>query len=514
MSPRRCRSACAGLALLVPLALPSQARQAAPAQAPVGSDRTLQLSLEDALRIALRNNLDLEIDRLETERSRFLAVGSWGAFDPVLTVTGTASESETEGSTAFNAGQDDDLRLDSNLAWPFPWGGSLQLTERHTNSKTDNRFATFDVSTTDVFTVAYTQPLLRGAWTRYGTVQQKRSLVDLERQRERERLTRAQILLDTTNAYWNLVSAEEELEVREIAVELGKQQLAQDRRRLEVGAGTEVDVLQSETNVAQQEEQRVRAHYAVRLARDNLRRLLSPRPEGRYEEFLEAWDWPIQTLTALPELVEAREDWRASFQLALERRPELAQQRLDIASAELELVRARSERQARLDLDISTSSAGFDPDPGEAFTEGLSWDFPSSSAALTFSMPILNRSASNAEQAARVALRSARLAYDRGELDILADVRSSVNGVSEQRESVAAAGKSRVLAQRQLEAEETRQEVGLSTTFQVLQFQEDLAQALSTEVAAKAAYAKARARLLFAEGALDLELTPEPGEAR
>ena len=478
-------------------------------------ERTLQLSLEDALRIALRNNLDLEIDRLATEQARYNAVGSWGSFDPVVTFVGTASESETEGSTAFNAGTDDDLRLDSNLAWPFPWGGSLELTQRHTNSKTDNRFATFDVSTTDVFTVAYTQPLLRGAWTRYGTVQQKRSLVDLERQREQERLTRAQLLLDTTNAYWDLVSAQEELAVREIAVDLGKQQLAQDRRRLEVGAGTEVDVLQSETNVAQQEEQRVRAHYAVRLARDNLRRLLSPRPEGRYEDFLEAWDWPIETLTALPEVDAAtREDWRASFQQALERRPELSRQRLDIVAAELELVRRRSERQARLDLDLSTSSAGFDADPGEAFTEGLSWDFPSSSAALTFSMPILNRTASNAEQAARAALRSSRLAYDRGELDILADVRSSVNGVSEQRESVAAAGKSRVLAQRQLEAEETRQEVGLSTTFQVLQFQEDLAQALSTEVAAKAAYAKARARLLFAEGTLDLELAPETGEAR
>jgi len=511
----RCWPACAGFALLLPFATPAQALQEIALKEGPNGERTLQLSLEDALRIALRNNLDLEIDRLTTEQSRFRAAGSWGAFDPILTVTGSASESETEGSTAFNAGQDDDLRLDSSLSWPFPWGGTLELTQRHTNAKTDNRFATFDVSTTDIFSVVYTQPLLRGAWTGYGTLEQKQSLVRLERQRESERLTRAQILLDTTNAYWDLVSAQEELEVREIAVELGQQQEAQDRRRLEVGAGTEVDVLQSETNVAQQEEQRVRAFYAVRLARDNLRRLLSPRPEGRYEEFLEAWDWPIETLTPLPEIeATAREDWRSSFQMALERRPELAQQRLDIVTADLELMRTRSERRSRLDLDLATSSAGFDPDPNEAFSEGLSWDFPSSSAALTFSMPILNRTASNAEYAARAGLRSARMSYDRGELDVLSDVRSSVNRVSEQRETVGAAAKSRVLAQRQLEAEETRQQVGLSTTFQVLQFQEDLAQALSTEVAAKAAYAKARARLLFAEGAIELELAPAADEPR
>jgi HAE1 family hydrophobic/amphiphilic exporter-1 len=508
MSPCPRRPAWAGPVLLTLLALPPHA-QAASQDAGQG-ERTLQLSLADALRVALRNNLDLEIDRLTTEQSRYQALGSWGAFDPVFTATGTASQRENEGSTRFNAGTDDDLSLDSSLAWPFPWGGSLELSERHSNSKTDNQFATFDVSTTDIFTVAYNQPLLRGAWTRYGTVQQKRSLVELERQLERERETRARVLLDTTNAYWDVVSAQEELAVRELAVELGKQQLAQDRRRLEVGAGTEVDVLQAETNVAQQEEQRVSAFYRLRQARDTLRRMLSPRPEGAFEEFLDAWDWPIQTLTALPEIdVSEHEDWRASLQRALERRPELAQRRLEIETSELELVRTRSERRARLDLELTTSSAGFDTDPGEAFNEGLAWDFPSSSAALTFSLPILNRTARHAENAARAAVRSARLAYDRNELDVLADVRSSVNSVAEQREAVAAASKSRTLAQRQLEAEEARQEVGLSTTFQVLQFQEDLAQALSTEVATKAAYAKALAKLLQAEGGLDQELLAE-----
>lgn len=508
MSPCFRRPAWAGPCLLLVLANSWNAQEGG---APAGEGRrTLQLSLEDTLRIALRNNLDLEIDRLATEQSRYQALGSWGAFDPVLTATGTTSESESEQRNAFAGADvvvDDDLQLRTGLEWPFAWGGNLSLSHDHVNAKTNNRFATFDVSTTDVFTVAYTQPLLRGAWTRYGTVQQKSSMVDLERQLERERETRARILLDTTNAYWDLVSAQEELAVREIAVELGKQQLAQDERRLEVGAGTEVDVLQAETNVAQQEEQRVRAFYRLRQARDTLRRLLSPRPEGDYEEFLDTWEWPIETLTSLPEVEgESRVDWRASLQRALERRPELAQRRLEIESAEFELVRTRSERRARLDLQLSTSSAGFDTDPSEAFNEGLGWDFPSSSAALTFSLPILNRTARQAENSARAGLRSARLAYERGELDVLADVRSSSNSVAEQRESVAAAIKSRTLAQRQLEAEQTRQEVGLSTTFQVLQFQEDLALALSTEVAAKAAYAKARAKLRHAEGALEEDL--------
>jgi outer membrane protein TolC len=291
--------------------------------------------------------------------------------------------------------------------------------------------------------------------------------------------------------------------VRELAVELGNQQLAQDRRRLEVGAGTEVDVLQAETNVAQREAERLQVDYTLREARDTLRRMLAPRPGEDYDEYLDAWDWPIETLTSLPEVSPDPPDWRASLHAALESRPELAQRRLEIELAEVELTRARSLRLPQLDLLLSSTSLGVDSDPGEAFDKAIGWDFPSSSAGLVFSFPILNRAARNAEYSARTGLRRAQVILDRAEIDVLAQVRIATNEVDRQREAVAAAAKSRTLAQRQLEAEETRQQVGLSTTFQVLEFQEDLAQSLSAEVAARASYARALANLAFTEGRLE-----------
>lgn len=490
-----------------------QAQQAPAAPAAGQADRVLQLTLEDALAIALRNNFELEIEHLSTEIAHFDAVGSWGAFDPVLNVRGSASKSESEPSSRLSGTEDNDLRLSSALSVPV-WfsGGSFDLTYDHVNAETDNPFATFDISTTDVLTLALTQPLLRGAWQRYSTVDQRATQLAYERQLEREREIRTRMLLDVYNAYWDLVRSEEELAVREIAVDLGEQQLAQDQRRLEVGAGTEVDVLQSETNVAQEEELRLQAFYRVKEMRDTLRRLLAPRPEGDYEEYLAKWDWPIETLTALPQDVEGPEiDWRESFQAAVAQRPELAQRRFDIQVAEVSLQRSRSDRLPQLDLELSTASAGFDSDPGEAFDKASGWDFPAYSAGLNFGMPLWNRSARNAEHAARAALRSSVLTYDRAELDLMAEVRSAVNEVDRMRESVAAAIKSRNLAQRQLEAEQTRQQVGLSTTFQVLQFQEDLAQSLSVEVAARAGYAKAIARLSFVEGRLDEGVTAAEG---
>src|SRR5262245_9816798 len=177
--------------------------QAAPAPAQ-GTGRVLQLSLEDALGIALRNNFDLEIERLATEVARYDAVGSWGAFDPILSMTGSASRSENEPLSTLAGTEDNDLRLDSSLSWPLITGGHLDLAYTHVNSETDAPFAIFDISTTDVLTAALTQPLLRGAWTRYATVDQRASEIALEHQREVERETRARVLLNVYNAYWDV----------------------------------------------------------------------------------------------------------------------------------------------------------------------------------------------------------------------------------------------------------------------------------------------------------------------
>ena len=205
------------------------------------------------------------------------------------------------------------------------------------------------------------------------------------------------------------------------------------------------------------------------------------------------------------EVAEERLDWRASRRRAIEERPELAQSLLDIDSAEVSLERAISDRRAQLDLSFSGSSAGFDVDPGEAFSKAVGYDFPQLSGTLTFSMPLLNRTAGYAERAARTRVRTARLGYDQTELGIIAGIRLAVRQVRFSAEQVAATRKSLDLALRQLEAEQSRQAIGTSTTFQVLQFQEDYTQALSNMRVARTNYAQALAEMAFAEGMLDGE---------
>jgi outer membrane protein TolC len=130
------------------------------------------------------------------------------------------------------------------------------------------------------------------------------------------------------------------------------------------------------------------------------------------------------------------------------------------------------------------------------------FEFLDTSLGVSYAVPLRNRTAARAESAARAGLRLARLRYDQEELLVVADVRAAVRDVRFQAEAVAAAEKSVALARRQLAAEQARYKEGLSTTFQVLQFQQQLAETLSSESAARAGYAKALAGLEKAEGHL------------
>ena len=95
MFPRPCRRTRRIALSLALLAAPTLALQEAPPPAET-PHRVLQLALEDALRLALRNNFDLEIERLSSEVASYDAQASWGAFDPVLNLQGTAAESESD----------------------------------------------------------------------------------------------------------------------------------------------------------------------------------------------------------------------------------------------------------------------------------------------------------------------------------------------------------------------------------------------------------------------------------
>lgn len=497
---------------------PLHTAEGRPEQGPVG------LSLEEALSLAAGANLELKVAESLTETARFDALGSWGAFDWVFDASYGYSTGEFEtGPDPTNPDLPEGLLIDSDqqdfslaLTKPVTTGGQFALSfdSSYGDSTTDaigdlppGIAGTFpredDLFPTDTLALSYVQPLSRGAWSTYATSQQRLAELQHEIQVEAERDTRQSILLGAHDAYWTLVAARESLQVAEAGLELGKQQLDQNQRRLDAGVGTEVEVLQARAEVASRREALLRAQTDVYQAMDALKRQVYA---GKDEAL---WNLDIEPTTPLPEAsAEGIPTWSEAVSVAVENRPDLRRQRLEVDAARLRHDRASSERKALLDLVLSLSSRNVDEHKVDAIEDTLSFEYPQYRAEVFYSLPIGNRTRRYAERAAEVGIRTALLEYDRIEVGAIALVRAAVREVQYSVEAVRAAEESRELAQRQLEAEQARYAEGLSTNFEVLEFQQSLIEAMERLLRARVDYAKSLMVLRSAQGLLDVREAP------
>jgi len=477
---------------------PGQIPALVPYGDPLGPGKGLELTLEAAIALALENNLGLKIEQLSTEVAFYDLNGSWGAFDWQFSAGASYEDREFQSSSVFGGSEENTQAGSLDLVRPIETGGQFAARFTTTNQETDSTFAAQSVSTTDILSVSYKQPLLRGAWREYATAQQRQADLSWKRQSEHEREIRHRLIREVSDVYWDLVLARAQLEVSRTTLELARAQLDQDQRRLANGIGIELDVFAAETEVARNEERVLNSDVRVRQVADELKLRLFPGTD------MALWETMLVPSSALPENPTAAgvPEWTAALAVAIERRAELRQQRLAVEQAELNYSTRDNERDGALDLELTGVGTGFDGESETAFDSAASFEFPTWRAALTYSIPLSNKTARNAAKAAWANLRSTRLVYDQTETAIAAEVRDAVRQVIYQAEAVRAASKSLELAERQLEAEQKRRQDGISTNFEVLRLQRDLSTALTNERLARVSFAKAQVALKAAQGLL------------
>lgn len=463
--------------------------------------RSLELTVQTAVAIALVNDIGMQVESLASDVARFDAMGSWSAFDWVFDATGSYVDGKQKGDSDLSGAEILSFNTTSwgmGLNRPLEWGGLFRVGLDSDTTETNNQFARANPATTDILAVTYTQPLLRGLGREHATAQQRIADVNYLQQLQRQNQVRQDVERRVRDAYWDLVLTIEELDVAEKGLELVTEQLARERRRVDVGVGTEVEVLEAQAQVARREEALLQAEVRVRAAEDAMKQILFPGTDP------EVWETRIAPTTSLPESASAEglAGWTDTLAVAKEKRPVLQQQRLAIESAELNYDFARNDARVGLDLNLSMSGNGYSGEQSQAIEEALSFEYPTYTAGLAFVAPIGNRTRRNAERAARAQVRSARLLYDQAESQVAGEVRDAVRQVQYQSKAVDAAQRSLEASLRQYEAENARHREGISTAFRLLEFQNQLEEAALSERAARVAYQKALVQLRAAQGLL------------
>jgi outer membrane protein len=193
--------------------------------------------------------------------------------------------------------------------------------------------------------------------------------------------------------------------------------------------------------------------------------------------------------------------------VALKKRPDFVRSQLDIAAREIARNFARNQRLPRLDIVSSASiqafGAGFDASAGRLRNaEGSAW-----AVGLRFEQPLGNRSARSELLKRNLELQQAQVDQERLLLTIIREVAQAIRDIETLHEEVEVTRAAAVLAHLQLEAEQEKFRLGLTTSFDVLALQEELSVARTRETRALSDYNVALARLDQITGKLQYEGT-------
>jgi outer membrane protein TolC len=489
-------------------AAPAAAQQTTPPPpvqvpaAPTGPVRTL--SIDEAVELALRNNLGLQIERLNPQIEDELIAGARAAFVPTLSSSLRSSGSVTQ-PRDFTEG-DDPFSTDaisSSLTFTqnsLPWtNGFFQASWSGSRQTTDVFAPRFNPNLNSSFSLTAQQPLLRNFLVNpvKNQIQQAviaRQIADITL-RQRVVATERQV----RQAYWNLVGAIERLNVARQNLDLSNDQLRANRVRVEVGTMAPIDIIAAQAEVAGNEEAVITAEAAIRANEDILRTLIL---DPATPDF-----WTVRIEPANRPVLQAMQvDADAAIKAALEARTDIVTARRQLQATDLNLKLSKNQTlpDVNLQANLQGSASGgtiisyvFGTETetgrsirnfGQTLGDVFRFAYPTWSVGVNFSYPIGKAAAEANHARATLQRRQFDAQLRQLELQIVQQVRGAARNVSSNYQRVQSTKLARELAEQRLEAQKKRFDVGLSTLFELTQAQRDVVLQRNNELNAVIAY--------------------------
>ncbi|MEQ1870563.1 MAG: TolC family protein [Vicinamibacterales bacterium] len=477
--------------------------------APVGPVR--RLSVDDAVRLALEQNLGIQIDRL-TPQIEDIAVAQARTFwVPNATVGLTNASQDTPATSVLSGGQSKiaDSRFTSSL-------GVNQILRTGANYSVD--WSSYRATSTNVFTsynpllnsnlvLSLTQPLLRNRTVdsyrqQLESTRKDRSAADVQLNATIQATTR-----NVKNAYWELAYQIDNLKAQQQSLDLAKRLLADNEKRVQIGTMAPIDIVEAQSEVARNEESVIVAEAGIKQAEDRLRALVfNPATTDFWTQTIE----PTETMPFVPLAVDAE----VAVRRALARRTDVQLAKNDLEKSDITIryyknqtlpdVNARATFQSSAaggtQLTPLTSILGTDTPRsilsqhgfGAVLGDVLTSAYPAWTIGVTVSYPIGTSTSETSLARAQLQKTQSEVRLQNTELMIATQVRDAARQVQTNQKRVDSARAARELAERRLDAEQKKFAAGIQISFFVFQAQRDLSQARTNEIRAIADYNKSR----------------------
>jgi HAE1 family hydrophobic/amphiphilic exporter-1 len=483
-----------------------------PADSPVGSP--MELTLEEAVRLALENSNDINVARAARDVATLDVAAAQGVWDPLFQPRAVTEHRVTPVASVIGGGangstEQNTMTGDLAVNGLMPWGGNYSVSFNSTRLTTDNQFVTINPQFPSSFAVNLRQPLLRGL-----TMDDNRRRLQIARRNVA--LSDAQFSRSATalvagveRAYWDLVFALRSQEVQTRALDQARTQAESNRRQVAQGVLAPIDVVEADAQVAIFEQNLAQAQEAATRTETALKTLLAS------EWTSPLWSRPLQPTTPLEQATPAVV-YEEAVRAALAARAELAEIAAaveindvsrryfaDLARPQIDLVgtyavSGLAGRLAERDLSFfgeGNLGTGIPPvligGYGDSLRNAFNGRFPTVRVELAITLPFTNRTAK--ANVARTAVERRQLSLQRQQVEqlIAADVRNAIDAIRTGEARVRAAAAAQSLARQQYESEERRFQAGLTTLFLVLQRQTALVAAEGRELQARTDFNKA-----------------------
>ncbi len=461
-------------------------------------DGKLYLNLKDFLELVLKNSTDVNLTRLDVYTAADQVEAAKAVYDPTLafgfnTFRSVAPQTSTlsGADTLSNLTQNSFLNYQQAVTTGQTFNGGFNAIR----SSSNNSFNFLNPNLTGALNLSVTQSLLQNRTNiqRSGPIQIARTQLLIISDQSEAHI--ANDLAAAAGQYWDSIRARDNIGVLQQTLDLAVKSYERDKKALDLGALASLDIYQSETQVAERNRDLIQAQYAYTAALDGLRTLIGAdlTPELRKTEIVLGDDPAV-----LPPK-SAIKPFEEALTAALRIRPELSAAQRRITVDDLNARIARNLLLPRVDLTAQGAASGLAGNQPPASNTGLGsalgqtfgFTYPGYGAGLQVTLPLHSKTAQ--AQLADALVNRTRDVYTERQVQqqITQDVRQAINSLELANASIDAAVRARDLAQKNVEAEQQKYELGSITAFEVLDSQTRLSSAESALLNAYVGYQEA-----------------------
>ena len=515
----------------------------------VGVDMMQQrpLSLNEAITFALQNNKDIEVSRQNVRLAEFDLTSANGFYDPRFTgqtfyeraTVPNISIFSTNATTTTNS-------FNGNVGFQGyikKYGTIFNVTGNNSRLGSDSSISILSPQYNTSLNFSVTQPLFRGR-----RFDQPRRVIEIAKRNlsltdTQFRQRSIDVITNVQRAYWDLTFNLRNLQVQRDSVRDAKEQLEHNRRLVEEGQLAPSDIIASDTQVANFEQNVYTALEDVNRSENALKNLIA---ESRSDIIWNESLVPTESIDLSAPATTLTE----ALGLALQNRPEIeiANVQRDINEIDARFLRDQAKPQIDLIASYTTSGIGGSQNPNfsspfsqvqpcqpltiesaeecarrqsialstaqqqqqtflqgiggstSTFTDVLANRYPTYRAGVQFNLPLRNTVAKAALGRSLVQSEQIRTQREQAEQNIQVDVRNALQSVRSSEARLRTAAIARENSEKQYASEQRKLDAGQSNVFQVLERQTALITARSTELRSQTELNKAIADLQRATG--------------